>query len=148
MKLIRKLKGNQGGFSLTEVVLAMVIFGVVGVSVMGALNASSHTIVSAHEITIAESLTRSVIEYVKRSDYDASLDAGHPVYDSDNMDCTALLALDGDPYFGDYTVDVDVVRLDPEDDGDSDDDGIQEIRVQIAFGGRTIITTMAYKVNR
>ena len=150
MKLIdtRKMKSRQNGFSLAEVVIALAVFGVVGASVMGALNASSKTIITAHEITIAESLTRTVIEYVKRSNYDASLTAGHPVYDSDNMDYGSLLGLSGDPYYGDYTVDVDIERLDPEADGTGDDDGLQQITVEIYYDGRQALTTKAYKVNR
>jgi prepilin-type N-terminal cleavage/methylation domain-containing protein len=73
VKLLKEMKGNQKGFSLTEVLIGMAIFGMVGVSVMGALNASSKTIVSAHEITIAESLTRTEIEHIKRSAYDTSV---------------------------------------------------------------------------
>jgi prepilin-type N-terminal cleavage/methylation domain-containing protein len=73
MNIIKRIKGNQRGFSLTEVVIAMAIFGVVGISVMIALNASSKTITSAHEITIAESVTRTEIEYIKRSAYDSGI---------------------------------------------------------------------------
>ena len=94
----------------------MAVFGMVGAGVMTGLNASSKTIISAHEITIAESLTRTIVEYVKRSEYDASFGAGHPTYDSDNEDYVTMLGLNGDPYYGDYTVDVDIYRPDP--DGD------------------------------
>ena len=137
MKLmtIKRIKGNQKGFSLTEVVIAMAIFGIVGASVMAALNASSKTIASAHEMTIAESLTRTTIEYVKRSDVNA-------------VDYGTLLALDGDPYYGDYTVDVDIERLDPEADGTGDDDGVQKITVVVKYDNRPVLTTEAYKVDR
>ena len=148
MKLIdiKKIKSNQKGFTLTEVIIALALFGIVGASVMGALNASSKTIVSAHEITIAESLTRSAIEYVKRCPYDSTND---PIlYDSDVEDYGNLLGLSGDPYYGDYTVDVDIERLDSEADGTDDDDGIQKITVQILYKGRQVLMTVAYKVNR
>ena len=148
MKLIdiKKIKSNQKGFTLTEVIIALALFGLVGASVMGALNASSKTIVSAHEITIAESLTRTIIEYVKRCPYDSTND---PIlYDSDVEDYGALLGLSGDPYYGDYTVDVDIERLDSEADGTDDDDGIQKITVQISYEGRQVLVTVAYKVNR
>ena len=133
---------------MAEVVIALAIFGIVGASVMSALNASSKTIVTAHEVTIAESLTRTIIEHVKRSDYDTSFEAGHPIYDSDNTDYGVLLGLSGDPYYGDYTVDVDIERLDPEADGTGDDDGLQKITVEIFYDGRTALATRAYKVNR
>ncbi len=146
MKIIRKMMVNQRGFSLTEVVIALAIFGMVGASVMVALNASSKTIVSAHEITVAESLSRTIIEYVKRSSYDST--SGIPVYDSDVEDYGALLGLDGEPYYGNYTVNVNIARLDPEADGSGDDDGIQKITVEILYDSRTVLATEAYKVDR
>ena len=148
VKLLKKLISDQKGFTLTEVLIALVVFGMVGAAVMAGLNASNKTIVSAHEITTAESLTRTIIEYVKRSGYDASLEAGHPAYDSGNTDYITLLGLDDDPYYGDYTVDVDIERLDPEGDGDTDDDGIQKITVGIYYHARSVLITAAYKVDR
>jgi prepilin-type N-terminal cleavage/methylation domain-containing protein len=73
MNILKMARGSQKGFSLTEVVIAMAVFGVVGISVMIALNASSKTITSAHEITIAESVTRTEIEYIKHSAYDSTI---------------------------------------------------------------------------
>lgn len=71
--MFSKIKGDQRGFTLTEILIALAIFAVVGSSVMYALNASTKTIISASEITTAESLTRTVIEYVKRADYVSSI---------------------------------------------------------------------------
>ena len=155
LKDIKKITGNQKGFTLTEVVIALIVFGMAGVSIMGALNVSSKTIVSAHEMTIAESLTRTTIEYVKRSTYD-STNFPTAYYDSDALgegvtgavDYEDLLGLDGDPYYGDYTVDVYIERLDTEADGTGDDDGLQKITVEILYDTRTVLATVAYKVNR
>ena len=148
MKLIKKMLDNQKGFTLTEIVIAMAVFGVVGVGVMFGLNASSKTIASTHEITVAESLSRSIIEYVKRCGYDDSFAADHPEYDSDNEDYGVLLGLDGDPYYGDYTVEVDIERLDAKADGTDNDDGIQKVIVEIKYQGRRVLITEAYKVDR
>ena len=145
---IKRIIRCQRGFSLTEVVIAMAAFGIVGASIMGALSVSNKTIVSTHEVTVAESLTRTVIEYVKRSESDSSLEAGHPVYNSDNTDYATLLTLDGDPYYGDYAVDVDIERLDREADGTGDDDGIQKVTVEIEYRGKQALTTADYKVKR
>ncbi len=150
------MKNNQKGFTLTEVLIALAIFGIVGTSVMLALNASSKTIVSAHEITVAESLTRTIVEYVKRSAYD-SVDYSvappqYAMYDSRSGDAAGdydtLLGLDGDPYYNDYTVNVYIEPIDT--DGDvTDDDGIQEITVEVRYDDtRTVLITEAYKVNR
>ncbi len=209
---MKKMKGNQKGFTLTEVLIALVIFAIAGTSVMFALNASSKTIVSAHEITVAESLARTTIEYVKRTFYDSTVvttdlagsiddttdtisvddtddfpatgiiqiedelirytgktssqftgcqrgftgttatahDNNTPVADTPVYDVVSDVGLDltGDPYYGDYGVDIGVLLLDPEADGTADDDGMQEIRVEILYEGRSVLTTEAYKVNR
>lgn len=223
--MINRLKGNQRGITLTEVIIAMAIFAVVGSSVMFALNSSSKTIIKAHEITTAESLTRTIIEYIKRSDYDysvsttdlnelveiddeddeievddttgfpasgviqieeeliyyASLDgnsfndcirgyagttaAEHAnntaVIDSPlyyyapdiNICQAAGVNLADDPYYGDYTVETGILRLEcqyPDDDATpySDDDGLQKIYVLVRYQGLEALTTESYKVNR
>jgi prepilin-type N-terminal cleavage/methylation domain-containing protein len=92
MNILKMTRGSQRGFSLTEVVIAMAVFGVVGMSVMLALNASSKTITSAHEITIAESVTRTELEYIKRFAYDSTI---------------ITTALSGDITDGDTTIQVD-----------------------------------------
>ncbi len=143
---IKRRLQNQKGFSLAEVAISLAIFGIVGASVLTGLNASSKTIASTEEITIAESLSRTIVEYVKRSPYDATND---PVaYDSDAEDYGALLSLDGNPYYGDYTVDVNIERLDPEADGTGDDDGMQKITAEVYYQSRLVLTTEAYKINR
>ena len=133
----------------------MAAFGIVGASIMGALSTSNKTIVSTHEVTVAESLTRTIIEYVKRSPYD-STNFPTAYYDSDALgegvsgaiDYPTLLELDGDPYHGDYAVDVDIERLDREADGTGDDDGIQKVTVEIEYRGKQALTTADYKVKR
>ncbi|MFC2068595.1 prepilin-type N-terminal cleavage/methylation domain-containing protein [Chloroflexota bacterium] len=155
LRSILRTKGNQRGFTLLEVVIAMVLMGMVGTTVLLALNTSSKTIATSNELTIAESLTRTTIEFVKRSPYDNNV-IDTPVYDSqafsegvpDAIEYETLLGLGGDPYYGDYTVNVNVDRLDPEADGTLDDDGIQKITVEIQFGNRTILSTESYKVSR
>jgi prepilin-type N-terminal cleavage/methylation domain-containing protein len=208
------MKGSQKGFTLTEVLIALAVFGVVGASILGGLNASSKAIVSAQEITTAHSLTRTIVEYVKRSPYDfevvitdlagsiedtsdtipvdstddflisgvvqiegeliqytgktgnsltgcvrgfagttaVSHDVNIPVADTPVYDVVdAGVDLSGDPYYGDYTVDIGILLLDAEadDTGDyRDDDGIQKIVVEVKYQGRSVLTTRAYKVNR
>ena len=72
IRLIKRMKlRGQQGFILTEVLIAATVLGIVGVSIMSGLNASSKTIISIREITIAESLPRTQTEYVRRSEYDS-----------------------------------------------------------------------------
>jgi len=106
MRSIKRLIRSQKGFSLTEVVIAMAIFGVVGASIMSGLNASSKTIASSQEITIAESLTRTIIEYIKRSPYDFEVvttnlngnidddDETIPVDDTDDFPANGIIQIE------------------------------------------------------
>ena len=143
-----RLWRSARGVTMVEVLIAIVALALIVVSISPVLILITKARFGWHEQRVAESLTRTIVEYVKRSDYDASLAAGHPLYDSDNMDYGALLGLDGDPYYGDYEVDVQIDPLDPEADGTGDDDGIQKITVTVTYRGRTALTTDAYKVNR
>jgi prepilin-type N-terminal cleavage/methylation domain-containing protein len=217
-KLIKQMVSSQKGLTLPEVLIALVLFGLVGAGVMFGLDASNKTIVGAHEITTAESLTRTVIEYVKRSPYDSevvttnlagaidddpaldtiSVDdtadfptsgiiqiedeliqydektggqfgtAAHPVIrgfagtdvdshpnntvvvDTPVYDVTIDVGVDlaGDPYYGDYVVDVGILYLDPEADGIDNDDGLQKMMIQVRYHGRVALKTEAYKVDR
>ena len=152
---IKRLLRNQKGLSLTEVAIALAVFGVVGASIMSGLNTSNKTMVSAQEITVAESLNRTIIEYVKRSPYDAT-NFPTAYYDSDALsegvtgavDYPTLLGLDGDPYYGDFTVDINIERLDPQADGTADDDGMQKITTEVYYQGKLALATEAYKANR
>ena len=213
-KVIKRMQKNQKGFSLTEVVIALAVFGVIGASIVGGLNASNRVIVSAREITTAESMTRTIIEYVKRSAYDSDIavtklnggvddddaivmvsntanfqDSGivqiedelisysgktggsftgcvrgfagtAPVSHGDNIAVIdtpvyevvdAGIDLSGDPYYGDYSVEIGILLLDAEADDavdNRDDDGLQKIIVRVSYRGKLAIVTEAYKVDR
>ena len=148
---IKRRIRQQKGFSLTEVAISLAIFGVVGASVMFALDASNQTILNAHEKTVAESLTRMVVESVKHSPYDGDNDP--PRYS-----LAGVVDLGSDPYYRDYLIGPVVVeddvtylvaeRLDSHADGTGDDDGIQKITVEISYRGKVALTTEAYKVDR
>lgn len=68
---------------------------------------------------------------------------GQPVY---IVDPDIVLA--GEPYYGEYQIEVEAVRLDPEGDGYDDDDGIQEITVKILHKGRLLLATSTYKADK
>ena len=153
MNLIRSQKG-QG---LIEVLIAIAILGVVAVAFLTALATASKAIILADELTTAESLARSELEYVKSQEY-CSDAWSYTVTSSDrsssNMPCwwdadnPPLLSSD---YAG-YSVDVKAEDFDA--DGDSiieipgDDENIRKITVSVYHQGRLILTTSDYKVNR
>ena len=131
-----KRLGNQKGMGLVEVLIAVAIFGAIAVSLFIALNVSHRTTHSVNRETIAESLTRAELEYIKSCDYDSVNNP--PVYGIDpDLDVPTK-----------FDVEVAVERLDPNDDGTENDDGIQKITVTVSYDGELLITTESYKVRR
>jgi hypothetical protein len=127
---------SRGGQNLMEVLIAVAILGVVAVAFLSALGTTSTAIIVADERTTAESLTRSELEYIKNSPYDATNNP--PQYSMDpDLDIP-----DG------YDVVLGCARLDPEDDGYGDDDGIQRITVEVYHQGNLTLSTADYKTNR
>ena len=131
-----KLKGNQKGQALIEVLISLAILGIVAVAFLTALTTASAAIIIADERTVAESLTRSELEYVKSSSYD---DVNNPPQYS--IDPSVAIP-------GGYSAQIEAVRLDPEGDGTADDDGIQQVTVKVYHQGKLVLTSATYKVNR
>jgi type II secretory pathway pseudopilin PulG len=139
-----RLSLGQEGQGLLEVLIAVAILGIVAVAFLSALATSSSALIIADERTIAESLARSELEYIKNSAYD---NTNNPPQYSPNPDIDIP---DG------YNINIEAVRLDPEDDGLEDDDGIQKITVEVyrqdgpapSSEDKLILSTADYKVNR
>lgn len=70
---------------------------------------------------------------------------GNPIYIVDPG-----IDLAGGPYYGDYSIEVVAVRLDPENElpDVDDDDGIQKITIEIYYQGRLVLSTDTYKAYR
>jgi len=134
----------RGGQNLMEVLISLAIFGIVVVAFLSALATGSQAIIVADARTTAESLARSELEYIKNSAYDKINNP--PQYSLD----PAINIPDG------YNIEMEAVRLDPQDDGIEDDDGIQKITVDIyrqegstpSSQDTLILSTSDYKVNR
>ena len=127
---------GQGGQGLIEVLIAVAILGIVAVAFLTALATGSSALIVADERTTAESLARSELEYIKNSTYDNTNNP--PQYSFDpNIDIPAG-----------YKIEIEAVRLDPEEDGTEDDDGIQKVTVEVYRQGNLILRSADYKVNR
>jgi len=128
------LMRSQKGFSLIEVLVAMALLGVLGVTVPSALSGAIGATNSMNRHTTAESIARSQMDYIQDQTYDDTNDP--PVYDviSDVPDgysfATPMAA-----------------RLDPRGDGFDNDDGLQEITVTVQDGAKIAYTLIDYKVN-
>jgi prepilin-type N-terminal cleavage/methylation domain-containing protein len=117
-----KLMKNEKGFTLIEVLVALGLLGIIAVAFLTGIATSSKAILIANERTIAESLARSQMEYVKELDYATSYDPA-PI-PAEHVGFSAT---------------IDVVELAA---------GLQEITVTIDYYGEVVITSEDYKVNR
>ena len=125
---------NQEGFSLIEVLLAMLLVGVLGTAIPNALSGANRATMTANEHTTAESLARSEMDYVQNQPYDSANTT--PMY--------AVLPNLPSSY---SIVTPMATRLDPRGDGTATDDGLQQIAVAVKHGTRIIFTLVDFKVN-
>ena len=119
---VRKaFQGSSRGLTLVEVAIGIALMGVIAVAILSALSAASAWLFVVDARATAESLARSQMEYVKNQMYDSINDP--PEY--------SLIDPASIPVG--YNINIEAVRLDPEDDDPDDDDGIQEITVTISY---------------
>ncbi|MFC1870108.1 hypothetical protein ACFLYE_02420 [Chloroflexota bacterium] len=118
---------------MVEVLVALTLIGAFGVCLLVALTTMSKSTITTDEHSIADSLAVSQIEYIFGQTYD---DTSNPPQYSSLPDIP-----DG------FSLTVTAERLDPENDGINDDDGIQEIRVTINIGSKEIVSLTSTKVN-
>lgn len=65
----RVLAGRSRGFSLIEVVIAIALLGIIGLTILSALSTASLALIIADQRATAESLARSQIEFAKKEGY-------------------------------------------------------------------------------
>ena len=129
----RHPRQSQRGIGMLEVLAALALVGLAGAGFLSSLTTVSKSTIIADERSTADSLAASQMEYVLSQDYDATNNP--PEY--------SLLA---DVPEG-WSVDATATRLDPENDGTGDDDGLQEIEVTVACGSRQVTAITSRKVN-
>jgi prepilin-type N-terminal cleavage/methylation domain-containing protein len=61
--------GRSRGFTLIEVVVAVALLGIIGVTVLSGLSTAAATLILADRRATADSLARSQMEYVKNQEY-------------------------------------------------------------------------------
>jgi prepilin-type N-terminal cleavage/methylation domain-containing protein len=111
--------GSSRGFTLIEVVIAMLLLGIIGVAILSSLSYASTVLISVDRRATAESLAKSQMEYVKNQPYD---DINNP---------PQYIPLPEIP--DDYDIVITAERLDPNNDGTANDDGVQQITVIISY---------------
>jgi len=157
-KLVKRIRYNSlrrssRGATLVEVVIAVVVLGLITSSVPPVLIMLNNQQFKWNEQTVAESLVRSQIEYIKGCPYIyGNATVPNPVYktvlDTDgNM--TALVPDE------DYRINViaQPIHIDSGTQVHSplpsgQDEGIQEITVQVYHVNKLVLSVKAYKVDR
>ncbi|MEA3442624.1 MAG: prepilin-type N-terminal cleavage/methylation domain-containing protein [Chloroflexota bacterium] len=153
---------RQKGQSLIEVLIALAILGIVAVAFLTALSTASKSIIVSDEMTTAESLARSELEYVKSQDYiDYSKD-----FSEREPDVYGRIAIPPE-LVGYYTLEATAEPINPSDQTDPEtnpvtpshqpypaaagvyqkDAGLQQITVKVYHQGKLVLTTSDYKVN-
>lgn len=152
------MKG-QKGLTLLEVVMAVAVFGIIAAGLFMALNVSLKATATTDRLTIAESLTRSELEYIKACDYVYWQYVDETSTPPDYGNAT-LRPVDGFPgyYIRSIAVPIDPVTHellfapepphDPLVEPPQQDQGIQKVTVEVYFEGELIVTTVDYKVDR
>jgi len=126
---------NNKGFSLLETLIAVLILAVISVAVLIGLSTAASANILSDKQTTAGTIARSQVEYIQLQVYDSINNP--PVYQVIPNVPTG------------YTIVTPLaVRLDPKNNGLSNDDGIQQITVTVMHGTKTILTLTDYKVHR
>ena len=127
---------HEHGMTLVEVLIALGILGLVaGVSLSG-LGLVYQSIALSQERVTAESLAKSQLEYIKSCPYD---DINTPPQYSVDGNITIPAG---------YSIEVAAQHLDPEGDGNGNDDGLQKVTVAIKRDTQTLFTVEDYKMDR
>ncbi len=113
---------NEKGTMLIEVMVAMALLGIIGVTMLSGTATTSTARVTADERATAKILAESVIEDIKKQDYASSYAYTVP------------------PEFNSYTVNLTVESIMAS--------SLQKVTAAIEHRGRVVLTLESYKANR
>lgn len=143
--ILARLKKNEKGFTLIEVLVALAITSLIVVAFLMAMNIAHRATFISNERTTAESLARSQMEDIKNQLYDGTNNP--PQYSllsniSDGYGIEILAEyFDAD---GDGIIEVDVTTTEVRED----DEGIQKITVTVGHHDDDVLRLEGYKVDR
>ena len=139
---------NEKGFTLIEVVIAMLLLGIIATGFLMALSGATKAVIVANKRTTAESLARSQMEYVKNQTYITAADGSEVIYRkiTNIPDGYTILSVNR---AGDTVDPIIGVPWDSQNNIPAPTDvGLQRIKLVIKHNGKDIITLENYKVDR
>ncbi len=113
---------NQEGFSLVETAIGLTIIGLIGVAILMSLAATARSNVANSNLTQAESLARTQIEYIQSQPYSSG---------------SSYQVIDTPAGYSFATPMVSTVNT-----------GLQKITVTVRYNSKTLISFADYKVDR
>lgn len=152
-KLARRHRG-QGGQTLIEVLIALLILGIIAVAFLSGLTTALRGVIVADEHAVAQSLAASQFEYVKNQNYTpANSTYNYATYDKIDLTAYNGYSITGiyqngtaaDASFP-YVIAVPIhpdTRLPV-----SQDMSIQSVTINVYHGDKLLLTLTDYKTNR
>jgi prepilin-type N-terminal cleavage/methylation domain-containing protein len=113
---------SEKGTSLIEVMVAMALLGIIGVTLLSGTATTSTARVTADERSAAKILAETAIEEVKKAEFDTSYSFTVP------------------PEFNGYTVDLTVTNI--------MSGSLERVTAAVEHRGRVVLTLESYKSNR
>jgi hypothetical protein len=116
--------------------VALGILAAVATTFLLTMATSSKAIMVSQERVAVDSLAKSQLEHIKSWEYDET----HNPPEYDDAKLTSIPS--------GYDIIIAAARLDPDDDGFDDDDGLQRITITVTHDGETAFQLVGYKVNQ
>jgi prepilin-type N-terminal cleavage/methylation domain-containing protein len=127
-------RNGERGMTLIESLVALGILAAVAVVFLVGMATSSKAVMVSQKSVAVDSLAKSQMERIKSWEYD-------DVHNPPDYEAAKLTNIPTG-----YDIDITAARLDPEEDGLDDDDGLQEITVTVTHDEK-VFTLVGYKVN-
>ena len=132
-KITKTFVGKSKGLGFVEVIIAVALLGLIAAAFLNGLSTSLNAVAISDEGSTYLALAQGQMEYIKSQEYD---DINNPPQYSENTSLTPP----------GYTVEISAARLDPENDGFDDDDGLQQITIIIKRQGNEVFTLVDYLI--
>jgi type II secretory pathway pseudopilin PulG len=151
VKVAAGARDDSRGQLLIEVLIALALLGIISTVFIGAMYTALHSARIADERSIALTLAKSEIEYVKQQVYSTnewgySVDSSTSTVVGSAPDFPLPPPLSGADFVG-YSVLVTGTNVDLDSDG-TDDAGIREITATVLHHGAQVLTLQNFELDR